>query len=95
MFRNSLTVGDIIKIKAWFGWIETELVKIEREVYAVSKNRDIQVPVRFLSHADKSYSMGSKWEYIGKSKEVEGQYIEFVEENDNSNDLLKDFINNI
>ena len=94
MFRNSLTVGDRIKIKAWFGWIETELVKIKREMYAVSKNRDIQVPVRFLSHADKGYSLGSKWEYLGKSKEVEEQYIEFVEEDDN-NDLLNDFINNI
>ena len=90
VFRNSLSVGDKISIKAWFGWTETEIIREDKELFAVSKNRDIIVPVRYLSHASKDYSRGSKWKYLGRSMQIINQYIEFEEltENEKQNGNL-------
>tara|TARA_Y100000590_G_scaffold462785_1_gene627813 strand:+ start:114 stop:359 length:246 start_codon:yes stop_codon:yes gene_type:complete len=80
MFNTSLTPGDIISVRLWFGSISLVIKEKNGQLIACSKNEDVKLPTSRLCFSSKHRSRTSKWKYIGKSPEIEAQYIEFEEE---------------
>jgi len=93
MLSNSLSAGDKISIKAWFGWTDLYVKLNDGKLMAVSKNKDITISVSMLSFTSKEFAPYSKWKYLGRSQEIEAEYIEFEEQDKEEDDLLEQFLN--
>ncbi len=93
MLSNSLSEGDKISVKAWFGWTEMHIKLQGNKMMALSTNGDVKFPVSTLSFTSKEITPYSKWKYLGKLEEIEVQYIEYEEEEEEGDDLLEQFLN--
>ena len=89
MFNSNLTPGDIISVRLWFGSIKLKVKEKQGQLMACSANEDVQLPVSRLCFSSKHRTKASKWRYLGKSPEIEEQYIDFEEQPDENNLLDK------
>lgn len=93
MLSNSLSVGDKISVKAWFGWTEMHIKNENNKMFVISPNGDVKFPLSSLSFTSREITPRSKWKYLGKLKEIEAQYIEYEEETKEDDNLLEQFLN--
>ena len=72
MLSSSLTIGDIISVKAWYGTIDVKVVIQFGALYLVSEYGDVKFPVSLLSHTSEELTALSRWRYKGKAQHFEG-----------------------
>jgi len=92
MLSSSLSKGDKISVKAWFGWTEMHIKLQDNKMMALSPNGDVKFPVSSLSFTSREQTPYSKWKYLGRLEEIEAQYIEYEEETKEDDNLLEQFL---
>jgi hypothetical protein len=92
MLSNSLSAGDKISVKAWFGWTEMHIKNQDNKIFVMSLNGDVKFPVSALSFTSREITPYSKWKYLGRLEEIEAQYIEYEEEVKEDDNLLEQFL---
>ena len=94
MLSNSLSAGDKISIKAWFGWTELYVKLDDGKLMASSKNKDITIPVSTLSFTSKELTPYSKWKISWQISGDRGRVHRCMKRQDEEeDDLLEKFLN--
>ena len=80
MLSASLSEGDRISLRVWFGLIEMSVESRHGKLILSTQSGDVILPLSSLSHTSRDHSRYSKWRYLGKKKCIEEQYIDFEDQ---------------
>ena len=93
MLNTSLSVGDKISVKVWFGTIEFFVEKKSGKLTLATLNGDVRIPMSSLSFSSKDLTRYSKWKYLGKKESIQNEYIDYEELTDDDENLFDNFLN--
>jgi hypothetical protein len=93
MLSSSLSVGDKISVKVWFGTIDLFVEKKSGKLTLATLNGDVRIPLSSLSFSSKELTRYSKWKYLGKKESIQNEYIDYEELTEDKENLFNNFLN--